>query len=312
VRVRNGAAALLTLLSSALILGSVLAGWIHHEVLDTEGYTRNIRASADDPVVVAAATEVMASDLTTNLLNDLASQPLSVNPDGTPIPTPTPEELGVREAALRAAASPVFTDQWATGWLAARPLWFVSPDTVSASGPSSRIIVVNLEPVEAIARDQIAANGWPSFGGAPLTSNGLVITAQIDPLDELSGLPDARWRILGVGIVLLALAYLFSTRRRRLTLLLGAELLVGGLALWLLTPILQQQVARAGAALIDQELLRAAFGPFGRALAVDAWVTAGIGLFLVLVALTALSFRTDEERHVRSRHSRGAQQAEVR
>lgn len=316
MRIRNGIAALFTLLGATLILGAVLSSWIAADISDDTGFRANILASAQDPVVVAAATDQMTAELTTSLLADLAATPLATGPDGSTPTAPTPEQLGVAEAAQRAATSSEFAEQWVVGWSAGRPLWFVPSNTswyqTTQSTTQTTTITINTEPAAAVARDQIAAAGWPSFAGADLDTTGLVITVEPEPLAGLSQLPDARTALLGGGVALLTVAYLLSTRRKRLTLLLGAELVAGAVALWLLTLLMKQQVTRAGVTDLDSALSAAAFAPFSHALQVSSWITGGLGLFLILVALTALSFRTDEERHVRSRGRHGERQAEVR
>jgi hypothetical protein len=296
---RNGVALLLAVVATALICSSVGLSFVERDVIAVDGLVANARPSA----TATPVTQTLSNTLTTTVgdaLRPIATAPL---PDGTP-PDTAGFEAALTTAAANAVSSPTWIAQWDAGWRATgttTQALIDAPRTQPAVAGSS--VTVDATPLAVGMRDQIAASGFPEVGGVDVGTASLVIATNLSPTDAqpfLRFAQDYWWLPLLLGIVVAALAYWASTRRWRLTLFLGADLVAGAGALWLLAVLGGRVIDDRGLDPVSVELLPTVYAPFGASLTTMAALTAAIGGLLVLLGLLGLTLRRPAQPRVAS------------
>lgn len=300
-RLRNVLAALLAVVATGLIASSVLLGWVDRTVLPTPSFVKTGGPVITDPAVAVPLqqqlTEQVGAQLTSivTTTGDSASAPFDAGAFNT----------AVAQAAEAAVASPVARASWDA---ALRATHVRSLDLARGAEPTpdeldGTAIVVDLGPLAAATRDQVALAGFPSVAGAQFGVAPYAITSSSSAVEASDGIRIADqwgWPLFLLGLLAAAAAYTSSTRKGRLTLLLGADLLVAAGALWVTARLVGNVAGDRGVTPDDQAALAALYAPFGRSLQQEATLTAVIGGILVIAAIIVLSVQGSSERRVRS------------
>jgi hypothetical protein len=304
-RARNFFAALFAVLATGLIASSVLLGWIDRTVLPTATFVSTAGPAIDDPAiagpmqaqlsaeVLAQLTPVVAGT-TTNTALDFDANAFSAT---------------VSQAAAGAVASPVAQASFDAALTATheRSIALARGAQTPAAADEGTTLTVDLSPLAVITRDQVALAGYPSVAGATFPVTPFVVTSTASAAEGGDIVRFAEtwgWPAFGLGLLAAVLAYLLSTRKGRLTLLFGADLLVAAGVLWVTARLVGNVAGERGLTLTDQEALAALYAPFGRSLQSNAVLTAVIGGVVIVTAIIILSVQAQSDRRVRSSQPR--------
>jgi multisubunit Na+/H+ antiporter MnhC subunit len=312
-RARNFFAALFAVVATALIATSVLLGWIDRTVVPTASFVATGGPSITDPAIA----DPLQAQLNAEVLAQLT--PLVA---GTSVTTTAPFDAqafntAVTQASTAAVASPIARASWdaaltATHSRAIALARGAEPTPTEIDGTS---LAVDLGPLAAATRDQVALAGYPSVAGAQFpvapfvvnSSSSAVEGADVVRLAETWG-----WLAFALGLVAAAAAFLLSTRKGRLTLLLGADLMVAAGLLWVTAKLVGNVAGDRGLTPADQDALAALYAPFEASLQQNAVFTAIIGGICIVTAVTILAVQAQSDRRVRSSRLDGGPVTEVR
>jgi hypothetical protein len=300
-RVSNFFAALFAVVATALIATSAFLGWIDRTVIPTEAFVKTGAVTITDPAIAGPMQAQLSAEVLTQLT------PL-VNDTGTTSTVAFDAaafDATVTQAAAAAVASPVARASWEAGLTAthARSVALArgaEPTVTEIDGTS---LVIDLGPLAALTRDQVALAGYPSVAGAEFAVAPYVVSSSssaVEAADLVNWADSWAWAAFGLGLLAAAVAYLLSTRKGRLTLLLGADLLVAAGVLWVTAKLVGNVAGDRGLTPADQEALAALYAPFGRSLQENAVLTALIGGVVIVTAIIILSVQAQSDRRVRS------------
>jgi hypothetical protein len=299
-RARNALAALLAIVAAAAIAVSAGLAWVHGQVLDGPRFVANAAPAATDP----ATTQVVASLLVQDVGGALRPVVEAPRDDGS-LPDTQAFELSLDTAAAEAAISPQWVALWSQGWATyaerTRALLGGAPPTQQELDGTT--VTFALAPLADQVRDQVALAGYPEVAGLPVSTQPLTLRTTSTLADEVSPLtswPERWWLVLLLGLVSAGSAYAVSTRRGRLSLLLGADLIAGGAAIWLLATLAGGVAGERGLDESSRSILSATYQPFGELLARDGVITGVVGAFVMVLGLVAIVAARQQDRRVRS------------
>jgi hypothetical protein len=299
-RGRNALAALLAIVAAGAIAASVVLAWVDGQILNGPRFVATSTPAATDP----ATTTIVANELVAGVGETLRPIVEAPREDGT-IADITAFEAALEAAAGQAAASPEWVTLWSQGWAAqverTRALLDGAPPTQAELDGTSVTFV--LDPLAVLVRDQVALAGFPEVAGQPVATPALTIRTTSTLADELDTVADwdgRWWLVLLGGVAAAAAAFAASTRRDRLALLLGADLIVGGAAVWLFATLAGDVAGERGLDESSRSILAATYVPFGELLARNGVITALVGAGVVVVGLVAVIAIRSQQRRVRS------------
>jgi len=308
---RNRVAVVLVILASGLLGLTAITTWVNGRLISTSGYVSTVQPVAANPEVIDAVTEELLTQIGDPLLDQadgLAGTPSG--PDGAEL-QPDLFEPEVVSAIASAIASPTFAAVWASGQTATQTqivalLDGAVPTQQQLDGTD---VVIDLAPLSPLISAQLAQAGYAfAAAGTPVPAPlEIRTTSTVAPYTEtLDALRGLWWLIPFLAVLALAGAYAFSTRRLRLTLVLGVDVALAMGAVVLTGRLLKKVAGEGGVGLQDQSLLTAMYEPFGQALTRSGVIGAVVGGVIALVAIIAISIRGARERRVRSQQRREA------
>jgi multisubunit Na+/H+ antiporter MnhC subunit len=300
-RARNFFAALFAVLATALIASSVLLGWVDRTVLPTESFVRTGGPAITDPAIAGP----LQAQLSAEVLAQLTPLVAGTSTTSTLEFDANAFNSTVSQAAAVVVASPVARASWDAALTTTHTR---SVELARGAAPAQGEIVgttlsVDLVPLAIATRDQVALAGYPSVAGAefPVTPFVITATSSASQANEVVRIVDRwAWPAFALGLLAAAIAYLLSTRKGRLTLLLGADLLVAAAVLWVTAQLVGNVAGERGLTPQDQDALAALYAPFGNSLQQNAVFTALVGGVFIVAAVIVLSVQAQSDRRVRS------------
>lgn len=304
-RFRNALAALLAVVATACLATAAVLSWTSTALFTPDGFAAVASDGVDDPALVAATNAILVTALAEPLGAAIAASTAVA-------PTTGPGfEDALNSAAATAASSPEALQAWTD---ALRTTQVRVEDLLDGAEPSepeitTTTVTVDLTAAAAAARDQLAQSGFPAVGGVPVGLANRTVTADASAYDwgDLRDASAAWPGFLAAGLALTTVAFLLSTRKPRLTLLLGADLLTAAALVWLFARLAGSVAGDRGATAADQELLAALAQPYVQSLSGRAVGIAVIGGLVLLIALVLLSVGSHRRRDVASSSDRPAQ-----
>lgn len=298
---RNFFAALLAVVATALIATSVFLGWIDRTILPTPAFTNTGASAITDPAVADPLQNQLSAEVVAQLTPIVSGTATSSTLEFDAAAFATT----VDQAATAAVASPVARASWeaALARTHERSLALARGAEPILAEIDGTTLAVDLGPLAVVTREQVALAGYPSVAGVEFVVNPFVVQSSSSAVEaaDLVRLADTWvWIAFVLGLIAAACAFLLSTRKGRLTLLLGADLAVAGGVLWVTATLVGNVAGERGLTPTDQEALAALYAPFGASLQQSAVLTAAIGGICVVTAVIILSVQAQSERRVRS------------
>jgi hypothetical protein len=297
---RNALAAVLAIVAAGAIAASVVLAWVDGQILNGPRFVTTSAPAATDPATTTIVSGLLVDGVGATL------RPIVEAPreDGT-IADVTAFEAALEAAAGQAATSQEWVALWGQGWAAqvARTQALLDGAPPTQAELDGTAVTFALDPLAVLVRDQVALAGFPEVAGQPVATPPLTVrttSTLADELDTVAAWDGRWWLVLLGGVVAAAAAFAASTRRERLALLLGADLIVGGAAVWLFATLAGDVAGERGLDESSRTILSATYVPFGDLLARNGVITALVGAGVLVLGVVAVVAIRSQQRRVRS------------